>query len=398
MLTSVALLFLGGLVLGKLFERMRLPPLVGMLLAGVVLGPHALNLLDASLLGISAELRRAALVVILARAGLALKPEDLKKVGRPAVLMCFVPALFEIAGVLLAAPLVLGMSLLEAAVLGSVIAAVSPAVVVPRMLRLMQEGYGTKKGIPQLVMAGASVDDVFVIVLFTSFSSLAAGGDVSALALLQVPVSIATGVLVGLVAGWCLAKLFAVFPMRGTARALVFLCVAFLLLALEEALAAVVPLSGLLAIMAAGMALLRAAPRQAEGLSNKYGKLWMGAEILLFGLVGATVDVRYAVAAGPRVLLVLALALLLRMAGVWVCVVKTVLNAKERLFCMLAYVPKATVQAAIGGVPLAMGLAGGNLVLAAAVISILGTAPLGALGIDLGAKRLLEHTPPGPEA
>lgn len=389
MLTSLAYIFLVGMLHGSLFARLRLPSLLGMLLTGILLGPYALNVIDGSILGISAQLRQLALVIILTRAGLALDLGDLKKVGRPAVLMCFVPACLEILGMVLLAPRLLGLSLLEAAVMGSVVAAVSPAVVVPRMLKLMQEGYGTAKSIPQLIMAGASVDDVFVIVLFTSFTSLAVGGTVSPLRFAGIPVSIVLGIVAGGAVGLCLSAFFKKVHIRDSAKVLILLSLSFLLVALEKALEGMVPFSGLLAVMAAGVAILHSYPVLAGRLSSKFAKLWVAAEILLFVLVGATVDVRLAMTAGPRAILLLLTVMVFRMAGVLLCLLKTPLLPKERLFCMIAYIPKATVQAAIGGIPLAMGLACGPIVLTVAVLSILITAPLGAVGMDATYKRLL---------
>ena len=389
-LTSLAYLFLLGLLLGFLARKLRLPPLVGMLLTGIILGPQVLNLLDGSLLSISAELRQLALIIILTRAGLALDIDDLKAAGRPAVLMCFVPASFEILGVVLLAPPLLGVSVVEAAVMGAVLAAVSPAVVVPRMLRLMEEGYGSEHKIPQLIMAGASADDVFVIVLFTAFTGLAKGEGFSPAALVGVPLAIATGVLGGLAVGLLLALFFTKIHIRDTGKVLVFLSTSFLLVALEHTLDGVFPFSGLLAVMAAGMALSRRRGDLGVRLSAKFSKLWVAAELLLFALVGATVDLKYALAAGGAAVLVLLGALTFRMGGVFVCMLGSRLARKERLFCMLAYLPKATVQAAIGGVPLSMGLACGNLVLTVAVLAILITAPLGALLIDATYQKLLK--------
>lgn len=389
MLTSLAYIFLVGMLLGGLFARLRLPSLLGMLLTGILLGPYALNVIDGSILGISAQLRQLALVIILTRAGLALDLGDLKKVGRPAVLMCFVPACLEILGMVLLAPRLLGLSLLDAAIMGSVVAAESPAVVVPRMLRLMEEGYGTAKRIPQLIMAGASVDDVFVIVLFTSFTSLAGGGTVSPLRFAGIPVSIVLGIVAGGAVGLYLSAFFKKVHIRDSAKVLILLSLSFLLVALEKALEGIVPFSGLLAVMAAGVAILRSYPVLAGRLSSKFAKLWVAAEILLFVLVGATVDVRLAMTAGPRAILLLLTVMVFRMAGVLLCLLKTPLLPKERLFCMIAYIPKATVQAAIGGIPLAMGLSCGPIVLTVAVLSILITAPLGAVGMDVTYKRLL---------
>lgn len=389
MLTSLALIFLVGMGLGWLSGRLRLPALVGMIFTGMLLGPYALDLLDGSLLSISADLRQLALVIILTRAGLSLDLGDLKRAGRPAVLLCFVPACFEIAGTVLLAPL-LGVSYLEAAIIGSVIAAVSPAVIVPRMLRLMEEGYGQNHCIPQMILAGASVDDVFVIVLFTAFTSLALGGSFSAWSLLSVPVSILTGVVAGCAVGLALVWFFQRVHIRDSAKILIILSISFLLLELEDQLEGILPLSGLLAIMALGLTINQRYPVLSARLSQKYNKLWVAAEVLLFVLVGATVDLAYVWKAGAAALLVLAGALVVRMLGVAFCMTGTALSKKERLFCMIAYTPKATVQAAIGGLPLAMGLACGQLTLTVAVLAILVTAPLGAFAIDTCYQRLLQ--------
>ena len=392
MLASLALLLLTGMLLGSVFTKLRLPGLLGMLITGIALGPYALNLIDPTILSVSADLRQLALVVILVRAGLSLDIGDLKRAGRSAILMCFVPACFEIAGMVLLAPGILGVSVLEAAIMGCVIAAVSPAVVVPRMLKLMEEGYGTQKSIPQLIMAGASVDDVFVIVLFTSFTSLASGGEIKLLSFAGIPIAIVSGVAVGVLLGWPLSAFFKRVHVRDSAKALIIVCLALLLVAAEKALGGIVPFSGLLAAMALGMAVVRFYPALAQRLSAKFSKMWVAAEIVLFVLVGATVNLQYAVSAGGKAALLLALVLAFRMAGVLACLLRTGLNRRERAFCMVAYMPKATVQAAIGGIPLAMGLPCGNLVLTVAVLSILITAPLGAFGIDWLYKRCLTKT------
>lgn len=389
MLTSLALIFLFGLIFGALFQKLRLPPLLGMLIVGIVLGPYALNWLDDSLLSISADLRQIALIIILTRAGLNLNISDLKKVGRPAILMCFLPACFEILGMLVLAPPLLHISYLDAAIMGAVVGAVSPAVIVPKMLRLMEEGYGTKKSIPQLILAGASVDDVFVIVLFSSFTGLAKGESLSPWRFAEIPISILLGVLLGAALGLALAFFFQKVHVRDSVKVLLLLSFSFLLVALEDALEGFVPISGLIAVMSLGIALQRKRDIVARRLSLKFSKLWVAAELLLFVLVGATVDLHYAYAAGlPAVILIFGV-LLFRMAGVWVCLFKTKLLFKERLFCVLAYMPKATVQAAIGSVPLSMGLSCGNIVLTVAVLAILITAPLGAFLIDLTYKKLL---------
>ena len=391
MLTSLAYIFLLGLSLGYIFNKLRLPALLGMLFTGIILGPYALNLLDPSILSISADLRQLALVIILTRAGLALDLDDLKKVGRPALLMCFVPACFEIAGMVLLAPSLLGISILEAALMGTVIAAVSPAVIVPKMLFLMENKIGTKKSIPQLIMAGASVDDVFVIVLFTAFTGLLSGGEVSSASFLQITIAIVTGLAAGILLGLVLSIYFKRFHMRDSVKVLILLSISFLLVAMEKLLKGTLPVSGLLAVMGMSATLLKTYGLLAKRLSAKFNKLWVGAEILLFVLVGATVDIKYAVAAGFAAVLLIFGVMIFRLAGVYVSLLKTPLTKKERVFCMIAYMPKATVQAAIGSIPLALGLSCGKIVLTVAVLAILITAPLGACGVDISYKKLLEQ-------
>ena len=391
MLTSLAYIFLLGLSLGYIFNKLRLPALLGMLFTGIILGPYALNLLDPSILSISADLRQLALVIILTRAGLALDLDDLKKVGRPALLMCFVPACFEIAGMVLLAPSLLGISILEAALMGTVIAAVSPAVIVPKMLFLMENKIGTKKSIPQLIMAGASVDDVFVIVLFTAFTGLLSGGEVSSASFLQIPIAIVTGLTAGILLGLVLSIYFKRFHMRDSVKVLILLSISFLLVAMEKLLKGTLPVSGLLAVMGMSATLLKNYGLLAKRLSAKFNKLWVGAEILLFVLVGATVDIKYAVAAGFAAVLLIFGVMIFRLSGVYVSLLKTPLTKKERVFCMIAYMPKATVQAAIGSIPLALGLSCGKIVLTVAVLAILITAPLGAFGVDISYKKLLEQ-------
>lgn len=390
MLLSLAVIFLCGMGMGAVFRRLNLPQLLGMLLTGILLGPYALNLLDGSILSISADLRQIALIIILTRAGLNLDVEDLKKVGRAAVLMCFVPASFEILGMLALAPRILGISLLDAAIMGTVVAAVSPAVIVPKMLKLMDERYGTGESIPQLIMAGASVDDVFVIVLFTSFTGLAQGGTASALDLLRIPTSIALGLAAGALCGLLLALAFRRIHMRDSAKVIIILSISFLLVTLEHSLSGALGFSGLLAVMGMGIALQRRRGEVAARLSAKYSKLWVAAELLLFVLVGATVDVGYALASGGAAVLLIFGVLVFRMAGVFLCLLGTSLDRRERLFCMIAYMPKATVQAAIGAIPLSMGLACGQIVLTVAVLSILITAPLGSFLIERTYKKLLK--------
>ncbi|HBF5317956.1 cation:proton antiporter [Clostridioides difficile] len=389
MLTSLALIFLLGMASGGIFKRIKLPSLLGMLLTGIILGPYVLNLIDNSILDISSELRKIALIIILTRAGLSLDINDLKKVGRPAVLMCFIPATFEIIGMIVLAPKLLGVSILEAAVMGAVVGAVSPAIIVPKMLKLMEEGYGTEKSIPQMLLAGTSIDDIFVIVMFTVFTGLAQGNSISAISFLQIPVSIILGAIAGAVIGICLAVFFKKVHMRDSAKGVLLLSISFLMISLETALEGIVPFSGLLAVMNIGIFLQIKYRVVARRLSVKYSKLWVGAEILLFVLVGATVDISYAFKAGIGAVILIFGVLLFRMVGVFFCLIKTNLTIKERLFCMIGYIPKATVQAAIGGVPLAMGIASGQLILTLAVLAILITAPLGAFGIDVTYKKLL---------
>lgn len=389
MLLSLALLFLSGMVLGKIFETLRLPKLLGMLTTGILLGPYVLNLLDPTILNISTELRQIALVIILTRAGLNLNIKDLKKVGRPAILMCFVPACFEIIGMLILAPMLLGITILDAAIMGIVIAAVSPAVIVPKMLKLMESEYGTSKSIPQMIMAGASVDDVFVIVLFTAFTGLAQGGTITAMHFLTISTSIILGLLGGVVTGLFLSMLFSKVHIRDTGKVITILSISFLLITLEHMMTGAIGFSGLLAVMALGATLHQKKYEISQRLSNKFSKLWVGAEVLLFVLVGSIVNISYALNAGILSILLIFGVLLFRMIGVFICLINTNLNKKERVFTAFAYMPKATVQAAIGGLPLAMNLPCGNIVLTVAVLSIIITAPLGAILIDTTYKKFL---------
>lgn len=375
---------------GWLFSKIKLPSLLGMIIVGIVISPHCLNLVDESILMISGDVRQIALVVILMRAGLSLNTEDLKKVGRPAVLMCFVPACVEMLGTVLLAPLLFDISVLDAAIMGSVIAAVSPAVIVPRMIKLIETGYGRKRRIPQLILAGAAVDDVFGIVVFTALTTLASTGQISVDSFLQIPVSIGLGILLGWVVGLILAVFFKKKHMRDTVKVLILVSVSFLMLEVQSQLESVVAVSGLLAIMSMGIVIKKKHPVTAQRLSVKYNKLWLGAELFLFVLVGVAVDLRYALAAGATVIVLVAAALVFRMVGVFLSLLKTELSKKEKLFCMMAYTPKATVQAAIGTIPLAMGLDCGSMVLTVAVVSILLTAPFGAICVDNSYKRLLK--------
>lgn len=389
MLLSIALILLVGMTMGWLCSKCKLPALTGMILTGILLGPQLLNLIDDSILTISPDLRKIVLIIILTRAGLTLKMDDLKKVGRPAVLMCFVPATFEIVGMVLLAPLLVGVSRLDAAIMGAVVGAVSPAVIVPKMIRVMEEGYGTEKGIPQLILAGASVDDVFVIVMFTAFTSLAQGNEVSAMSFVNIPVSIVLGTGIGLVIGIALAVFFRIVHVRDTIKVLIYLSISFILVTIEDSISIPITFSALIAIMFIGVGLQRQRPEVAARLSVKFNKLWVGAEVMLFVLVGAIVDLSYVRSAGIKAVILILGALAFRTTGVLVCLIGTKLNARERLFCVFGYLPKATVQAAIGGIPLALGLSCGNIVLAVAILAILITAPLGAFAIELSYRKLL---------
>ena len=390
MLFSFALIFLSGIILGSIFNRLKLPQLIGMLLTGIILGPYLLNLLNPKILSISADLRQIALIIILTRAGLNLDINDLKKVGRPAVLMCFVPATFEILGMIIFAPKFLGLGLLDSAILGTVIAAVSPAVVVPKMLKLMEEAYGTDRSIPQLIMAGASVDDVFVIVLFTSFIGLASNGTFSMLNLIKIPTSIFFGIFIGFLCAILLIYLFRKIHIRDSLKVIIILNISFLLVTFEHSLTGIIGFSGLLAIMSIGTGIQAKNTILSKRLSVKYSKLWIAAEVMLFVLVGATVNIKYALSASIPAILLIITVLIFRMIGVFLCLIGTSLSYRERLFCMIAYCPKATVQAAIGSIPLSMGLPSGNIILTVAVLSILITAPLGAFAIDISYKKLLK--------
>lgn len=392
MLKSIALIMLIGMSAGWICRKVKLPGLIGMLFTGIILGPYVLNMLDSSILLVSADIRKIALVIILTRAGLTLNLEDLKKVGRPAFLMCFVPATFEMIGMIILAPRLLSVSLIEAAVIGAVVAAVSPAVVVPKMIKLMEDGYGTKQGIPQLILAGASVDDVYVIVMFTAFTSLAQGGNVSVMSFVNIPVSIMFGIIIGIIIGKALAVVWKKLHIRDTVKAAIFLSVALLLVDIEASLNTPITFASLISVMFIGIALKKDRPEVAFRLSQKYNKMWVWAEVMLFVLVGATVDIGYVAYAGVSAIVIIIGALIFRMVGVALCMAGTKLKLKERVFCMLAYTPKATVQAAIGGVPLSMGLACGNTVLTVAVLAIIITAPLGAFAIDMTYRKLLKKS------
>ena len=397
MLTSLAFVFLAGLAAAAVCSAIKLPRIIGMLLVGIVLGPHILNVLDDSILSISSELRQMALIIILLKAGLSLNLSDLRQVGRPAVLLSCLPATCELAGYILLAPYLLGVNRIEAAVMGAVLAAVSPAVVVPRMVFLMENRWGTDKSIPQMLLAGASCDDIYVIVLFTTFTGIAQGGNARAADFLNIPVSIVLGIAVGAAAGYALSRFFeAAFArnhmVRGSVKVIIVLSVSFLLVALETVLKGKIALSSLLAVTSMACMLARKTTGEVRArLSEKFGKLWIAAELILFVLVGAAVDIRYVSETGLAAVLMVLTALIFRAVGVVLCLAGTKLSRRERLFCVIAYLPKATVQAAIGSVPLAMGLPCGKIVLSVAVLAILITAPLGALGMDAAYRKLLKY-------
>lgn len=396
MLASLSLIFLVGLAMGAICQKLKMPRIIGMLVTGIVLGPYVLDFLDPSILSISSELRKLALIIILLKAGLSLDLKDLKKAGRPAILMSFVPATCEIAGYILFAPLLLGINRIEAAVMGAVLGAVSPAVVIPRMVMLMEEKYGTKKAIPQMIMAGASCDDIFVIVLFTTFLSMAQGGSADIINFVNIPVSIVLGILLGAVTGYGLYLFFETsyahkYCVRNSTKVIIVLGFSMLLVSVEGWLEGKVSVSGLLAVVSMACVIkIKSTAFVSKRLSEKFGKLWIAAEVVLFVLVGAAVDIRYTLSAGIAAVFMIFIALIFRTAGVLICTIKTKLNMKERIFCVIAYLPKATVQAAIGSVPLAAGLACGKIILSVAVLAIIITAPLGALGIDNTYKKLLE--------
>lgn len=396
MLASLSLIFLVGLAMGAICQKLKMPRIIGMLVTGIALGPYVLDFLDPSILSISSELRKLALIIILLKAGLSLDLKDLKKAGRPAILMSFVPATCEIAGYILFAPLLLGINRIEAAVMGAVLGAVSPAVVIPRMVMLMEEKYGTKKAIPQMIMAGASCDDIFVIVLFTTFLSMAQGGSADIIDFVNIPVSIVLGIFLGAVTGYGLYLFFETsyahkHCVRNSTKVIIVLGFSMLLVSVEGWLEGKVSVSGLLAVVSMACVIkIKSTAFVSKRLSEKFGKLWIAAEVVLFVLVGAAVDIRYTLSAGIAAVFMIFIALIFRTAGVLICTIKTKLNMKERIFCVIAYLPKATVQAAIGSVPLAAGLASGKIILSVAVLAIIITAPLGALGIDNTYKKLLE--------
>ena len=388
---SIALILIIGFLFSSLFIRLQLPGLLGLILTGILLGPFGMDLMAPELLAISADIRKIALIVILVRAGLTMELGDLKKIGRPAILMTFLPATFEILAVTLLAPKLLGITLLESAILGTVLGAVSPAVVVPRMIMLIESGYGKAKGIPQMILAGACVDDVYVIVLFTSFMGMYTGSGFQAITLLSVPVSIALGLLGGLLVGLGLVFLFRTFHIRDTMKVMLVLSASFLLVTAEDSLAKFIPFSGLLGVMAVGATLLKRRPELAKRLNDKFAKIWSAAEIFLFVLVGSAVDISALGGVGFAAVTLIFGALFFRMVAVILAVSSTNLNTKERIFSAMAYIPKATVQAAIGSIPLAAGVEAGSIILSVAVLAIILTAPIGATFIDRTYKTFLTN-------
>lgn len=391
-LFSLSLILIIGFTISGIFNKLKIPGLLGMIITGILLGPYVFNLISPDILNISADLRQIALIVILVRAGLSLDIKDLKKVGRPALLMCFIPATFELITVTILAPVFLNITYIEAAIMGTVLAAVSPAVVVPRMIKLIESGYGKSKSIPQLIMASASVDDVYVIVLFTAFMGMYQGSKFNILSLIRVPFSVILGLTVGILIGLILIWIFKKIHIRDTIKVLIILSASFLLVTMESAIKPYIPISGLLAVMSLGSTISKKYELLAHRLMGKFSKIWVGAEILLFVLVGATVDISYLWNAGIMSLLLILIALTLRIIGVNLCLLKTPLNKKERLFCSISYLPKATVQAAIGAIPLASGVTAGNTILTVAVLAIMITAPIGAIGMDLTYKKFLTRT------
>ena len=391
MIISLAYIFLIGMGASFIFKKLRIPNILAYIIVGMVLGPHYLNLIDKSILNISSELRQIALIIILIRAGFSLNISDLKKIGRPAILMCFIPACFEILGMIILAPKLLGISILDAAITGSVVAAVSPAIIVPKMIQINEEGYGKKNSIPQIILAGSSIDDIFVIVLFTGFTGLASTGDINLIEFLNIPVSIILGTLLGIVVGYVLVKLFHKVHIRDTVKVVIMISMAFIFVTLEDYLKGIIAISGLIAVIAMGMVINKKYSVLSNRITGKFEKLWLVASVMLFVLVGASVDISYALNAGIKVVILIFTVLMFRIIGVFICFIKSKLTLKERVFCMIAYIPKATVQAAIGGVPLSMGLDCGEIVLTVAVIAILSTSTIGALGIDLTYKKLLKN-------
>ncbi len=390
MLVSVALILVSGVVLEYTLKMLKLPALLGYLIAGILLGPFGLNLVDSDLLRLSPDIRQVALIVILTRAGLSLDIKRLLEVGRPAIMMCFVPATIEIIASMILGPLFFGFSLIQSLLIGAILAAVSPAVVVPRMVDLIQSRRGTNKQVPQMILAGASADDVFVLVLFSAFLTIALGGSVSAWTFMQVPVSIIAGILGGAVLGYLLNILFVHVRLKRVFQVMILLTSGMLLMSLEAVFAGL--FSGILAVISMNIMIRTQSEKLSDDLSGSFNQIWFVAEIFLFFLVGVSVNPANAVSYGfLPILFILILSLCRLFIGVKLSLLKTPFNKKEKTFVLMSYLPKATVQAAIGSVPLANGIAGGELMLALAVLSILITAPFGAIGMDYFAPRLLTN-------
>ena len=391
MAIGLALIIILGLLSDYLFRKIRLPGIIGMLLAGIIAGPYVLNLIDSNLIKVSSDFRMIALVVILLRAGFATKRETLNKVGKRALLLGFIPAVFEGTFVALIAPFFFHISNIESAILGFAVAAVSPAVIVPSMIKFIEDNRGTKKGIPTLLLASSSLDNVFVIVIFSALIGMYEGKSTNILVkLLEIPVSISLGIAAGIVTGFALYKIFERYNPRATKKGMIVIGTAILLTWLEKTLKPFVSISALSGVIAIGFIILEKSEPIAHKISQKLGKIWVFAEILLFVLVGTQVNIHVAWNAGLAGAAVIFLGLSARSAGTYISLIKTDLNFKEKLFCMAAYIPKATVQAAIGAVPLSIGVKSGEIILAVAVLSILFTAPVGAIAMGITGEKFLE--------
>jgi NhaP-type Na+/H+ or K+/H+ antiporter len=392
MIFSIGLILILGFIIGWLLSKIKIPGLVGMIIVGLLIGPYCLGLIDEKILSISTELRQVALVIILTRSGLNLDIDSLKKIGRPAILMSFIPATLEIIGITLISQLLLEITIFESILLGTVLAAVSPAVVSPRMIKLIEERFGENHQVPKLILAGSSVDDIYVIVLFYTFLGLVGNNTFDFVSITMIPVTIILGVLLGIIVGFILSYILKKTNFKTTINILIIISSSFLMIGLENMLKDYISISSLLGIMVIGIILLFRNKEQAKQLSDGYNNLWIFFEIILFVLVGATVDFSYAINNGLIAILILMIGLLFRTLGVLLCLIKTKLTFKERLFTILAYIPKATVQASIGGIALSLGLSCGSIILTVSVISILITAPIGAILIDNLSSKLLDRT------
>jgi NhaP-type Na+/H+ or K+/H+ antiporter len=387
---SLAIIILLGIALKKIFDWVKLPGFLGMLLLGIIIGPYGINMISSDILDISGDLRKIALIIILIRAGLGIKRDTLKKVGVPAVKMSFIPGILEGFTIMLLGSFLFGISKIEAGMLGFIIAAVSPAVVVPLMLSFIDKNFGEKKGIPTLILAGASIDDVFAITIFSTFLGLYTGKNVNiSMQIGSIPISIALGILMGLIIGMLMVMIFRKYHIRDTKKALLLLAAAIILTTIEEELKGIIPIASLLGVMMVGFYIREKDTKRADALAQKFNKIWVFAELMLFVLVGAQVNIDVAFHSGLLGLIVIVIGLIVRSIGVFISTQGTDLNWKERVFCMIAYVPKATVQAAIGAVPLEAGVPSGELILAIAVLAIIVTAPLGAIGIKMTGEKWL---------